>query len=529
MFKKLVVILFVFSLILSVAVVANATVPTDVRLTWTGDPSTTQTINWTSNQTGTTGKVQYKKSSDSTYTTVTAPAPTAMSGVELWTVTLTGLSANTTYNYRVAINNNWSAYSTFKTAPSSASTTFKFLVFGDTSNEDLDYAGFQANINAAFAAHPDAKFFMENGDIANQGQLYNNWAPWIAAAQNVVNKIPAMLTVGKDECLFGEDPETEEDVLAPPALFKKVWPYPQNGPANFKGDCYSFDYASAHIAVIPNQVSGYFPTDPAAQIAMLESIAAWLDADLAATTKTWKIVSMHLDFYPTMSDRGQVLIRQYIQPILDEYHVDIVFDGHVHTMARTFPINNNRIYSNPADGTVYVTVGMGQADPKEDVNPKYFHSWAMDGQTNANYLAVEVEDHEIKITTTLANGTVVDVFEINKTDPSDSTIAVANGQYIVTRSVILGSISRELNAPEQDATGEWFVDINEIAYLINGHFFPDQNLLVYDDDELFLPIPGNPFLDETKTKISLAGLRSIGFEAYYDEVTNLVMIDRYRD
>ena len=177
-----------------------------------------------------------------------------------------------------------------------------------------------------------------------------------------------------------------------------------------------------------------------------------------------------------MSDRGQVLIRQAIQPILDKYHVDIVFDGHVHTMARTFPINNNRIYSDPADGTVYVTVGMGQADPKEDVNPKYFHSWAMDGQTNANYLAVEVEDHEIKITTTLANGTVVDVFEINKTDPSDSTIAIANGPYIVTRSIILGSISRELSAPEQDATGDWFVDINELAYLINGHFFPDQNL-----------------------------------------------------
>ena len=199
--------------------------------------------------------------------------------------------------------------------------------------------------------------------------------------------------------------------------FTKVWPYPQNGPTGFKGQAYSFDYSFAHIAVIPNQISGYFPTDEAAQLAMLDTIAAWLDADLAATTKPWKIVLQHLDFYPTMSDRGFVLIRQKIQPILNKYHVDVVFDGHVHTMARTFPINNNQIFGNPADGTVYFTTGMGQADPKEDVTPKYWHSWAMDGQTNANYLAVEVEDHEIKITTTLANGTVVDVFEIDPDRP----------------------------------------------------------------------------------------------------------------
>ena len=288
--KKCLVLLTVVCLLVSVATVAFASVPRDVRLTWTGNTSTTQTINWTSNLANTTGKVQYKKSSDSTYTTVIAPAPVEMSGVKLWSVTLTGLSAGTTYNYRVGINNNFSAYSTFKTASSSPGT-FKFLVFGDTSNEDLEYPGWQANVNAAFAANPDAKFMMDTGDIANQGQRYDNWAPWIGAAQNVVNKIPAMLTVAKDECLFGEDPVTEEDVLGPPILFTKVWPYPQNGPTDFKGQAYSFDYSFAHIAVIPNQISGYFPTDEAAQLAMLDTIAAWLDADLAATTKPWKIVS----------------------------------------------------------------------------------------------------------------------------------------------------------------------------------------------------------------------------------------------
>ena len=72
--KKCLVLLTVVCLLVSVATVAFASVPTDVRLTWTGNTSTTQTINWTSNLANTVGKVQYKKSSAGTYTTVTAPA-----------------------------------------------------------------------------------------------------------------------------------------------------------------------------------------------------------------------------------------------------------------------------------------------------------------------------------------------------------------------------------------------------------------------------------------------------------------------
>lgn len=528
-----------------------AAAPTNVRLTWSGNTATSQTINWTTDTVTKVGKIQYKKVSGGAYVFVAALAPETYQGVSLWSITLKNLSPKTTYSYRVGDGTNWSPYYTFTTAPASAGK-FKFLVFGDTSNEDLEYSGepnkWAENLKGALTRNPDARFLAHIGDIVAKGQFYKDWSLWLNAAGTVPAKIPFMMTVAKDECNWGEDYQPVPSETAPPTLFQKLWVYPQNGPGQYKGQAYSFDYGNVHITSVPIQLDGYYPETEQIQDVMLAEIVNWLRADLAATKQPWKIVLMHLDFYTTMSDRSAVKYRKVIQPILDQYQVDVVFDGHAHTIARTFPMKNNIMYDNPSKGTVYYTVGMGQSEPKKDVSKKIWHNFSYDGQTKANYLTVEVDGNKLGIKCFLNDGTLIDDYQIDKANPKLSTHSILPAKYDKTHMVVMGTVAAWWNTyiaeksygqfpfkdnnpkkqiPDIILNGEWCFDIKTLAVLINGLWDPAKNTLIYDDLELELVFPPDT-VSVDGNYVSEVGLRAVGFDVHFDEAMNLWYIERYR-
>ncbi len=551
------IVLFASLLAASLAA-AWAAPPSGVRLTWTGDPSTTQTIAWTTGPETAAGAVEFRTGEGQPARTVCAPPPVLQDGVALWTVTLTGLAPDTVYTYRVGGEAGWSQPHTFRTAPRNPEG-FHFLVFGDTANEDLDYGGWGENVQSAFSAQPGARFFMNVGDTVDRGQRYADWAAWLAAAGSVPARIPAMLTVAKDECNFGAVGGQGEEAheTGPPRLFQKVWNYPPNGPAGYAGQAYSFDYGHAHIVSIPNQFVAYYPGDEKAQDAMMDEIARWLEQDLAATTKPWKIVMMHLNFYPTMADRSTVRQRKVLQPILDRHHVDVVFDGHCHTIARTFPIRDNALKPCPAEGTVYYTVGLGQPDPKKDVSRKIWHAFAFDGQTRSNYLRVDVKKNALTIRNFLSDGTLVDRYRIDRDDPADSTLTAPPVPYGKTHLVLFGTVVpvwypplsddqpgygglpfRDGNAgqgvPDLIPNGEWCFDIRTIAAFMNGVWDREKRTLSYDDLELEVVFPEDTVYRGTTEKgfpmdyVSEKGLEAAGFDVYYDRVLNLWFVERFR-
>lgn len=501
-------------------------VPDNIRLTWSESPKTTQTIGWRTDATVAAGKVEVAPVGG-TPRTVPAPPPetlaTNVGAINLFSVTLRDLRPATTYVYRVGDGTHWSAYYTFRTEPADAAK-FRFLVFGDSHEREPLYTVWGRTVTQAYRQNPDARFAVSVGDLIYSGKDYAQWQAWFAAGQDVIANVPIVPVIGDHE----PRGVTSKERWRRPEYFVKLFGLPQNGPADFSGEVYSFDYGDAHIAVLNSSFTYEF-SDPAARRAMSDAEAAWLDADLAASTKRWKLVVYHDATYYLRPDRSGTLTRASFGPVIDRHHVDVVFNGHDHAMARSYPIRNEEFRPSPAEGTVYVISGRSGDNPKEGLVPKVWFPTYYDPQAQPCYLAVEVDRDVLTITTRLQDGTVVDTFRIDKGNPEGSTPVVPFGAYQEARFAAFGSLLQFGKPPQQNAAGEWFVDINALAAYLAGSFDPGSNVFSFDNGETRLQLTDGMFLDASKRMVSLAGLTSVGFYCRYHEAMNLVMVERWKD
>ena len=117
---------------------------------------------------------------------------------------------------------------------------------------------------------------------------------------------------------------------------------PQNSTVD--GFNFSYDYGMIHFACVNSQFIAEDPTTYGA------AVGAWLAADLAASSKPWKIVVTH---HPIESSQAvhaiDTRVSNIIQPIVEAAGVDLVIQGHNHLYERHNPIN----------GVHYITTGGG--------------------------------------------------------------------------------------------------------------------------------------------------------------------------
>jgi hypothetical protein len=122
---------------------------------------------------------------------------------------------------------------------------------------------------------------------------------------------------------------------------------------NYGNSFYSFDAASAHVIYLnPYSVSNSTSVQ-----------YQWLLKDLASVDRSvtpWVVVVMHCPWYNSnqahFGELQAVMMRDSMEALLYENHVNVVFGGHVHAYERTFPIFQNETRT---DGIMYVTIGDG--------------------------------------------------------------------------------------------------------------------------------------------------------------------------
>lgn len=119
---------------------------------------------------------------------------------------------------------------------------------------------------------------------------------------------------------------------------------------------YSFDYGPIHFIMLDgfgtrnvNGTDRRFFADT-----VNHPQVAWLKQDLAATTQKWKIVYQHFPPYShgahnSDNDPDLIAIRQFINPILERFGVDLVLLGHSHNYERSYPLHDQ--YGPPSDFT----------------------------------------------------------------------------------------------------------------------------------------------------------------------------------
>ncbi|WP_284642135.1 phosphodiester glycosidase family protein [Paenibacillus silviterrae] len=306
---------------------------------------------------------------------------------------VTGLQPDTSYVYRVGDGaGQVSVSGTFRTSTPDGTGT-KLLFFGDSQASDA--AGFSLwgqVISKAASEHPDADLLIHAGDMVDHGHEQEQWNLWFDAAQDQFLKHTLVTVVGNHEVTGTNG---NGDYLA-------HFHHPQNGAPNAVGSNFSFDIKDTHFAVMNTEMS----------VADLQEQAVWLDRDLTASKKRWKVVIFHQGPYGSIY--SSTAVQTHWVPVFDKHGVDLVLNGHDHIYLRTFPMKGGAKVEE-GQGTRYV-VG-GSTGPKfYELTPRPWQEVVFDDNTQI-YTAVEIVNRTLTVVAKTLAGQEVDRFEIVKPEP----------------------------------------------------------------------------------------------------------------
>lgn len=258
-------------------------------------------------------------------------------------VHLCGLEAGRTYYYDAGGSKGRSTVYKVTTAPDAASDV-KVVVGGDTrTNPDV-----WANI-AKTAIAQGATALVMTGDAVLSGSDQTQWDALFQGAPDLFAQLPGIWAHGNHESL-------DEAYFAQFAL-------PDNGTSTGIEEWYATTYGPLRFVVLNDTVSS------SAVITGVER--TFLDASLKAVdrARTPFVVALHHQPpYTTSSGHPPATtLRDAWTPLYDQYHVNAVLNGHVHSYESTKPLRGGTATSvgtvtTDALGTRYLVFGGGGAD-----------------------------------------------------------------------------------------------------------------------------------------------------------------------
>ncbi len=253
-------------------------------------------------------------------------------------VTLDGLESGAPYFYQVvsrddAGNEMESEVYTFGTAME-GDAAFGFVVFCDTQSNP---EALRRLVEFAYAQRP--AFTLIGGDLVSDGREKDHWTGHFFPNMEPLNtRVPVVPILGNHE----NNAQHFYDYF--------TLPDPEYR--------YRFDYGNLSVFLLDSQRPFRETSED----------YRWLDKELARSKATWKIVMMHKPPYSsdendygdtanTRSGMGDLNARRLV-PLYEKYGVDIVWNGHIHTYERTWPLMNGKAVS-PKKGVLYMVTGGG--------------------------------------------------------------------------------------------------------------------------------------------------------------------------
>lgn len=382
---------------------------THVRQLVAADNKTARTIMWEA-RVKQPYTLEYRKqgSKDIQAVQATDSSFTDKDSVIQYTARLEGLATGSTYEYRIKSAKNKGQWHRLHTE---AGAGFTALIFPDS--QSADYSGWQQLAREAYKGHPQSAFYVNMGDLVDNGQDASQWRAWFNSVSVFSDVVPLAPVIGNHEAYSLEWKE------CPPASYTHLFNVPQNGLAKYPNQFYSFDYGPVHFVVLDTN----FPEMQKFQPDLLADELPWLEKDLAASKAQWKVVLMHRDIfiYGFGSESGraqsktQFLDFSYqLMPVFEKYKVDAVLTAHLHTYRRRVPLRNFA----PApqgSGITYILTGVAG-----DVRyPKLWGNFAWDAATapkpeTANYMTLKADEKSLEFKAFLPDGKQFDEVKLTK-------------------------------------------------------------------------------------------------------------------
>lgn len=490
--------------------------PDHIMISIIGDAQTEMAVTWRTSTDITDGYVLYRKAgSNDEYLSCAAECGEFHSDMDdshIFWAHISGLEPETKYEYNCGSGEHRSHNSTFTTARKDTEN-FKFLLLSDVQTGDCDppadYTILGKFVQDILKKHPDIDFILTGGDNTNCGQTDVQWTGLLDGMRDTIDHVPFMMAMGNHDDMGFDNYFTKTGKYYSDkatyfcSQFKGSYNY--NGPEDWKTANYSFDYGNSHFDCIG--LSGP------------EYVNEWLIKDADSSDKTWKFGSHH---FPICYG-GTNLACEDSYPVMMEglEKFDVLFSGHEHSFARSYPRRKENLYSKPSEGTVHYNLGSGnQNPPGTRVVPKVWNACTYEHEvTLSMYAIAEIEGKKLTLTSYLEDGTIIDRCVIDKEKDEILPYGVPpkyNKPRIKFKGADLGIGACE-TFPENN-NGTWFVPAAVMFQLIGGTVTRDIGKIKIEAYRHFVEFTENSDIAQTdrgEIKLSAPVYRSSQQEQLY--------------
>jgi hypothetical protein len=236
------------------------------------------------------------------------------------------LTAHSTHTYTIvdtATGSQLAGPFSFTTAPAPGATTpFTVLVFGDSGDGTVA----QSNLAKQMATE-SFDVVLHVGDVMYPGGADANYP------SHYFTPYGSFIT---GHCLFPTLGNHDVEIPSAPGYFDNFL-IPSNGPANLLGHEYSIVWGCMKVVVLDDwdylQTTGPPP-----------GYMAWLESELASNTAPWLVVVLHVPLFSSGAEYTQSEpIKKTLAPVFEQYHVNLVLQGHDHAYERLTPIQTTTV------------------------------------------------------------------------------------------------------------------------------------------------------------------------------------------
>lgn len=324
--------------------------------------------------------------------------------------TLTGLTPNTKYEYRVGYGTD--RRSDWYRLETAGASVYDVLIYPDS--QSGDYSQWEEIVKNSALRTPRTALYISMGDLVDNGEHAYQWRTWLNSIRPLSANVPLATTLGNHE-MYTLDWKMRE-----PYAYLNYFAVPPNGNEIFNRRYYSYDFGDVHYVVLDTMLyeSNHEDNHDTHHPDLYDVQVQWLRQDLMANTKKWTVVLMHRDPFQYAFDRSDANRAVgfddegvLFMPIFDEFNVDLVLSAHLHSYRNRGHVRN---FERDASGPLYILTGIaGDARrPKWKQHPLDVYV-APDRDKN-NYMTMTVTPNKLIVKAFLPDGTQLDESVIEK-------------------------------------------------------------------------------------------------------------------
>lgn len=265
-------------------------------------------------------------------------------------VSTEGVKENTTYYYQYFQNGEWSEAMEFTTQDFDS---YKALLFGDPqigackgqeSSEGDSMSGYLAARNDAFnwnitletalAANPDTNFLISAGDQINDSKNEYEYAGFLNP--DAIQSYALSTAIGNHDSSNSNYSDHYNNPNSDVATEGKT----------AAGTDYYYTYGNTLFIVLDTNNYNCATHEAVMKQAVEEN-----------PDTQWRVVLFHQDIYGSGADHSDsdgIVLRTQLTPLMDQYDIDVVLQGHDHTYSRTYQLSSTGTEDN---GTCYTIDG----------------------------------------------------------------------------------------------------------------------------------------------------------------------------